>query len=233
MNKYKQIFNVIFLLILCVSLNSCLSVDRKIKLNRDGSGEEVLTVTFMQEFYSLMSSMTSLMDSTRRDSFLDSLYSDEIFINKTKGKYDSIPGITVNEIYSKKNYDSSQSFIISYSFDSLSKIGSLLEKTVESDDEIKSPAVVTMINEGDLVKFNYIYEQTAEEPISDNDSLNAQMKAGIAEMFGSGFVNFEIEFPYEVVSSNATSANGNILTWNLPMTEVFMTSSMKLEATMK
>ncbi len=233
MIKLKPVLIFLLLMILCLSLNSCLSVNRKIKLNKDGSGTEILTVTFMKEFYSMMSVMTEFMDSTRKESFLDSLYNDEIFTNKTKEKYDSIAGVNITGISSENNGDSSKSFIISYDFDSLIKIGSVLEKTVEDESDIKNPASVTMNDEGDQIVFNYIYRQTEPEALNDNDTLAEQMKASVMNMFGNGFINFEIEFPYEVISSNATVSNGNILTWNYPMTEIIMQSELKLEAVMR
>ena len=234
MKKLKPILNVILFLIVCLSLNSCLSVDRKIKLNRDGSGEEVLKITFMKEFYSMMSVMTDFMDSARKQTFLDSLYNDDVFISKTESKYDSA-GVKLIDISSSTNYDSSKSFIIKYSFDSISKIGSLLENTVDDDADIKAPAIVTLDKVGNEMVFNYIYEMEEPEELGggDDDTLAAQMKASIVNMFGSGFLNFEIEFPYEVVSSNASSANGNTLTWNYPLSEIIMKSEMKLEAVMK
>jgi hypothetical protein len=232
--NYKATFKVIILLLLCASLNSCLSVDRKIKLNKDGSGEETMTISFMKEFYSMMSSMASIMDSARKEAFLDSLYSDDIFMNKTKSGYDSIPGIKISDIYSKRNPDSSNSFVIKYSFDSISSLGTSLDKAINEDNDSKiSPATVTLTKEGDELVFDYIYEQPASEEMPENDSLASQMKSGMSEMFGNGFINFEIEFPYEIVSSNATSADQRTLKWYFPMSEVFLQSKMKLEARMK
>lgn len=234
MKNLKATFKVIILLLLCASLNSCLSVDRKIKLNKDGSGEETMTISFMKEFYTMMSSMASIMDSTRKEAFLDSLYSDDIFMNKTKSSYDSIPGIKIIDIHSQKNPDSSNSFVIKYSFDSISSIGTSLDKTINDDKkDNKAPAIVTFNKEGDDFVFNYIYEQPASEEIPENDSLAQQMKTGMSEMFGNGFINFEIEFPYDIVSSNATSSDQRILKWYFPMSDIFMQSKMKLEARMK
>ena len=71
-----------------------------------------MTISFMKEFYTMMSSMASIMDSARKEAFLDALYSDDIFINKTKSGYDSSPGIKISDIYSKRNPDSSNSFVI-------------------------------------------------------------------------------------------------------------------------
>jgi hypothetical protein len=233
MKIFRATFIVLTLLIVCTTLNSCVSVERKIKINKDGSGEETMKISFMKEFYSMMSSMASIMDSTRQKEFLDSLYNDEIFMNKTKSGYDSIPGLNISDIYSVRNSDSSNSFVIKYSFDSISKIGSSMEKTIEEDNKKKSPAIVTLEKDGDEIVFSYLYEQPKGEDIPENDSLMEEMKLGMAKMFGNGYINFEIEFPYEIISSNATSSDQRTLKWNYPISDVFMNSIMKLEARMK
>jgi hypothetical protein len=144
-----------------------------------------------------------------------------------------IPGVKVLDMHSEKNADSSNSFIIKYSFDEISILGSALDKAVDDGGEEKNPAIVTMNKQGDEIVFNYLYEQKGPEGLPETDSLTEQMKSGVAEMFGNGFVNFEIEFPYEVISSNATSSDGNTLKWFYPMSEVFLQSKMSLEAVMK
>ena len=231
MNKFKKYITVITFVLISISLYSCLSVDRKIKINRDGSGEEVLKITFLKEFYTMISSMSSLMDSARREGFLDSLYNDEIFLNKTRSSYDSIPGIKIIEMVASKKPDSSNSFTIKYEFDSIQKIGQSLGQLKDSND--KSQTTVVLDKEGSNVKFLYLYEQGAPAGMPVNDSLSEEMRKGMAAMFGSGNINIQIEFPYHVISSNAVFTEGNNLSWYYPISEIFMTSSMRLEANMR
>lgn len=221
---------ILILLFLSFILNSCLSVNRNITVNKDGSGKETMKLTFSKEFYSIMGSMASIMDSTRSQNYLDSLYSDQIFINKTKEKSDSIPGIKLVDIYSEMNPDSSNSFIIKYDFDSINSIGSSLGNPDENEEDSKT--TVTWDKSGNQISFLYSYEQTKSEEMPDNDSLAAQMKIGMAEMFKDGAVHFEIEFPYTVISSNATSSDGNKLIWDIPLSDVFLNGKMQLEAVM-
>ncbi len=227
----KKLISAIVFILLSISLYSCLSIDRDIKINRDGSGQEVLKITFLKEFYSMISSMSSLMDSSRREGFLDSLYDDKIFLDKTRSSYDTIAGIKIIELFAAKNTDSSNSFTIKYDFDSIQKIGQSLGQLNDSND--KSRTVVRLDPDGSDIKFLYLYEQSASAELPANDSLSEEMRKGMAEMFGSGKINIRIEFPYEVISSNATSNEGNTLTWNYPISEIFMTSSMRLEVNMK
>lgn len=234
--KSRARFSIILILLfISFSLNSCISVYRSIVVNKDGSGKETMKLTFSKEFYSIMGSMASMMDSTRSQNYLDSLYSDQIFINKTKEKSDSVPGIKLVDIYSEMNPDSSNSFIIKYDFDSINCLGSSLGNLDENDEDSKT--TVTWNRTGNQISFLYNYEQTNSEgmpdnEIPDNDSLASQMKLGMAEMFKDGGVHFEIEFPYTVISSNATSSDGNKLIWDIPLSDVFLNGKMQLEAVM-
>ncbi len=212
-------------------ITSCLSVSRNIVINKDGSGKETMKITFSKEFYSVMSSFASFMDSSRQQSYLDSLYSDEIYIDKTREEYGSVPGVKIIDITSERNADSSNNIVIKYEFDSIKKIGSSLNNL--KDDDTSSQTIIRWTKDDDEISFVYSYEQKNPEEKPDNDSLAEQMKQGMAEMFGSRNVNFEIEFPYEVISSNATSSDGNKLTWNIPLSDIFITGKMELEATMK
>lgn len=231
MKKSSILFKTFVLIICSLSLCSCLSINRNIKLNKDGSGREKIRITFLKEFYGMMSTMTSFMDSTRKQGYLDSLYSDEIFINKTRSDYDSSVGIKIINISSEKNPDSSNTFVIEYDFDSIKRISSSLSSL--KDDNDNNETVVTWQKEGDNVLFNYKYEEASPEGLSADDTMTVQMKKGMSEMFGSGSMQFEIEFPYEVISSNAFSSERNILVWEFPMSEIFSTGKMNLEAVMK
>jgi len=212
-------------------LSSCLSVSRNIKINKDGSGNETFSITFQKEFYEMMSSFSSMMDSSRKQSYLDSLYNDQIFINETRNKYDSIPGVKILDIHSEKGMDSSNKIIVSYEFDSVSKIGSALNSLDEENKDSKT--TVTWIKEGDDIMFDYLYKQSLkgdEDLEAMNDSLTGEMMKGLAEMFRGGSIDIQIEFPFEVVSSNAASTTGNILHWNYPMSDLIMNGKMELKA---
>ena len=56
------------------------------------------------------------------------------------------------------------------------------------------------------------------------------MLQGFAEMFTAGKFYFELETPFEVVSSNATTRNGNKLVWDIPISSVVSENSILLEA---
>lgn len=231
MTKLKSGFILIPVILFSVILSSCLSVNRNIKIKKDGSGEETMKITFQKQFYNLMSSMSSMMDSVRRQGYLDSLYSDELFLSQTKNKYDSIPGIKVIGLSTEKGPDSSNSIIIKYQFDSVIKIGQSMGSLKE--DESSSITDVSWNKEGDKIFFNYTYEESPQEKAAVNDSTSAEIKNSMSEVFAGGSFNITIDFPYEVISSNATSREGNLLHWTYTMPEVIMQGKMKLEAVLK
>jgi hypothetical protein len=59
------------------------------------------------------------------------------------------------------------------------------------------------------------------------------MMAGLAGLFSEGRFLFELDAPFDVVSSNATSQTGRKLVWDLKMSELMTQESYLLEAVMK
>jgi len=218
-----------------VLMSSCISINRTIKINRDGSGKEILKITFMKEFYDVMASMSTLMDSTRRDGFLDSLYSDEVFENKTAENYDTIAGLKLIDLSSTTNPDSSKTFLIDYDFDNLSKIGSSLSHINENDDKYVTD--VSLKEVGNKVYFLYEYRLKDDgNTFTENDAADStamDMKESMSKMFEGGNFSFEVELPYNVISSNSNNRIGNVLKWEFPMTDVILSDKIRLEAEME
>ncbi|MCY7362210.1 MAG: hypothetical protein LH629_09125 [Ignavibacteria bacterium] len=247
MKSYKTIYSFFILIFCTVIFSSCLSIDRKIILNKDGSGNEIMKITFDKTFYQMMASMTSMMDSSRVQGYMDSLYSDQIFLNETKAKYDSAAGINLTDIYSEKNSDESNSFIVKYEFDSVQKINnSALSKFKENNNE--SSTEVTYTKDGDKILFGYLMSNSsnnnqtenlqnsndvANDSVSNQNEITDKLTKGMADMFKDDEVSIEIIFPYEVISSNATSTDGNKLIWKYSLSESISTGNIKLEAVMR
>ncbi|HRA98836.1 MAG TPA: hypothetical protein PK294_00225 [Ignavibacteria bacterium] len=234
MGKSNLLFTLITLILFSTVFSSCISISRNIKVNSDGTGSEILNLTFKKEFYDVMASMTSLMDSTRRQGFLDSLYSDEVFENKTIEKYDSIQGIKVIDLNTVMNSDSSKTFTIDYEFDDIKKIGSSLNYINENDDKYKTDVIFKEDN--GKVTFLYLYEMKGDdlsEELGDNDSLAQKMKLSMAMMFEGGDFDFEVEMPYDVISTNATEQDGRKLKWHYQMSDIFTKDKISLEAEMQ
>ncbi len=234
MKSDKLLFNIVTFLLLAFSLSSCLSIKREIKVSYDGSGIETMTIKFDKIFYDMMGSFSSLMDSTKAGDFMDSLYKDEDFINKTRAKYDSMPGVKLLELYSHKNEDLSNSFIIKYEFDSLIKIKSAVLSRFETPGKDNAETEVNFDNKDGKIFFSYIYQNLNSDSAGLNgDSLSSAMSESITDLFKDGEVLFEIEFPYEIISSNATMTDGKKLIWKYSLAESMSKDKMILEAVMK
>lgn len=229
MLQSKFILSFVIFIFCTIVFSSCLSIDRNIKINKDGSGEESMKITFQKEFYEIMSSMTALMDSTRKQGYLDSLYNDDIFLSQTRQKYDSIPGINLISLTSEKGSDSSNSLIIRYNFDSVKKIGESLENVKKEGDNSISKAVWN--NKDNKIFFEYLYEQSPGKNII-SDSSESEMES-LSTLFDGGGYNITIDFPFNVISSNAVSVNGNTLTWKYSMPDIIKQGKLKLEAVLE
>lgn len=214
--------------------SSCLSVNRNISLNKDGSGTETMTIKFGKVFYDMMASMSSLMDSASARNLIDSLYNDEEFINNTREKYSSVPGVKLLEIYSQKNEDLSNSFIIKYEFDSVQKISSSELSKFNTPEDNSSSAEVVYEKDGGKISFSYIYSgKPSEISQTPQDSLSDQIGMQVKDIFKDAEVTFEIQFPCEVIFSNADKSDGNKLTWNYSLSDAMSSGTMKLEAVMQ
>ena len=220
MKKIKHLLSLLIILALTISLTSCLSFVRDIKIFKDGSGEETLTIEFGRDLMMMLVAFVGASDSTREKSYTDSLYNDELFIQDTKAKYEDIPGVTLININSKTNKDSSKTMTVTYLFDDVSIIGSAVDV---GNDLPKSKTEITYKDKEDKVYFKYVYEPKKDEDTNDEtDSTEADFKESMAEIFKDYAMEFNIEFEYDVISTNATYIDGRRLTWLYDMSEIYM-----------
>ncbi len=221
MKKIKHLLSLLIILALTISLTSCLSFVRDIKIYKDGSGEETLTIEFGRDFMMMLVSLVSAADSTREKSYADSLYNDELFIQDTKAKYENIPGVTLIDINSKTNKDSSKTMTVTYLFDDVSIIGSAVD--VGNENLPDSKTEITYEDQEDKVYFKYVYEPKKDEETNDEtDSTEADFKESMSEIFEDYTMEFNIEFEYDVISTNATSIDGRRLSWLYDLSEIYM-----------
>lgn len=221
MKKLKLIFSILILLSLTISLTSCLSFKRDIKIYKDGSGEETLTIEFSRDFMMMLVALVSAADSTKEKNYTDSLYNDELFIQDTKTKYENMPGVTLIDITSKTNEDSSKTMMVNYLFDDVSILGSSAD--IQNGKFQKSETEITYEDMGDEIYFKYVYEPKKDEGTDEEtDSTEVDFKESMTDIFKDNTMEFTIEFEYDVISTNATTVDGRKLTWLYDLSEIYM-----------
>jgi len=227
--SYKFI-NAVLILALGVMLNSCINTERNIKINKDGSGTENQTLDLSKEFYDIMIAMASAFDSTKTDSIRDSLYSDPDFIRNAENKIGGKDGLTLNSVTAVTNPDSSRTFRLSYNFDKVEKIATAMNIN-NSDDDKKSKSDISYKESGDKVNFYYKYFSSVDTSLQ---KMSDQQKKEFSSLFEGKALIFNIDFPYDIESSNATGVNGRTATWRFPIDKFYLEKSeFELKAILK
>ncbi len=229
MKNVKLFLLTVFIIVTTINLTSCLNVVRDIKINNDGSGKETLTIEFGSDFMGMLVAMASIGDSTNEQGIIDSLYNDELFIQETREKYSNMPGVELLDIYSITNPDSSKTMKVTYLFDDVSIIGSSFR--MEEENLPKSKTNITYEEQGDKINFKYYYESEEDAVTVETDSADASYKESFAKFFEGDKLVFNIEFDYDVISSNATNSDGRKLTWEIYLSDIYsMEEPLILEA---
>lgn len=212
----KKFAFIAILLFFSLNLTSCINIVRNIKVNNDGSGSENIVLDFDKTFFDIMVAFATISDSSNTDAVRDSLYDDNDFISGIKNKLTGVPGITLNDIYSVTNPDSSKTLYANYNFDNISALG--ISISDESNQIMSNNVIVEYKDEGETIKFSYTEIRPSNEENPDDTTYNSLIE-GVAELFKGKQSVFNIEFDYDIVSSNATSTNGRKLTWIIPLDE--------------
>lgn len=229
----KLVFRLpLLIIVLCfVSLSSCIDVDRKIKVNADGSGSETQTFNIDRTFYDLVFAMVNSMDSTKSKGVRDSLYNHEDMLGKIRENLSKQEGVEIVDLNGTTNADSSTTYKFTYNFTKIEKIGyatNISPKELSGDEKNKSE--VTWIDNGDKINFSLLYK-----PNNDNEESNEENNKAFAFLFANKNIKFEIEFPYDIEKSNGQSFNGKTGNWVFPLTELMKNKDQKLflEVTLK
>ena len=212
----KKLAIIAILLFLSLNLTSCINITRNIKVNKDGSGSENMMLEFDKTFFDIMVSFATMGDSTNANAIRDSLYDDEDFISGIKEKLIGVPGLTLENIYSVTNADSSKTIFASYAFDNVDKLG--ISISDDSDQLLSEKIEVKYTDRGDDILFTYT-ELEDPEDVNGQDSTYTAIIDGIAELFKGKQAVYSFEFDYDVVTSNATTQDGRKLTWIVPLDE--------------
>ena len=214
-----------------LSISSCLSIERKIRINADGTGTEVQTFNIDRKFYELIYSMVQAMDSTKAASVRDSLYNHEDMLKPIRTNLSSKEGIELISLTGTTNNDSSTTYRFEYNFNDVSKIGyatNISAKDISGEQENKSEVVWK--DNGSTINFSLLYKPDPGDDLNQEENNKA-----FSFLFANKNVNFEIEFPFNIESSNAISTTGNKGTWTFPVSELMLdrTKKLYLEAVLK
>ena len=232
MKNVKLFFLIIVIFVSTINLTSCLNIVRDIKINSDGSGKETLTIEFGSDFMGMLVAFASIGDSTNEQEIIDSLYNDEIFIQETKEKYSNMPGITLLDIFSTTNPDSSKTMKVIYLFDDISVIGSSFK--MEGENLPESNTTVTYEEIGNEIYFKFFYESKEDDVTVETDSTDTNYKESFAQFFEGDKLVYNLEFDYDIISSNANNTDGRKLTWEIYLSDIYtMEDPLVLEAVLQ
>ena len=217
-------------LLAALTLSSCIDMQRKIRLNSDGSGSEKILITLNKNSILAMQFALSKLDVDSvsidedikeiQEMFKDTMYLAEI--RKSFGNFavkDSLKLISVKE---KSSTDSTKSFEIYYSFSSVKNlIGDKL--TMMPDDEIpveteKKISPIDFIVKDNYFEFSYKLGKNSEvDTLKQYDSLKILSDKIMETVFGKSTISFEVITENKIISSNADSWKGKNALWNILM----------------
>lgn len=206
---YRQI---LVLLPFIVLFSSCVDMTRNIVLNKDGSGSEKMNINIGSQFFKMMQGLAAL-DTTKK---VD-VYNDSLIVSEIKKNFKQTDLITLNDIVSTNTPDSGKNLLVDYTFNKIEAIALSLD-----DEEAKnSKSVIYMKEQGDIIKF---YFEMANQEVNDSSSMTDLNN----KMFEGRVFTINIEFPYDIISSNATSQDGRKLTWVRPMNVISKPGSKEI-----
>jgi hypothetical protein len=220
---------ILAIIFITTIISSCISIERTIKINKDGSGKELLTAHYSREFFEFLISTAMSFDSVKGKTLVDSIYSEETFTKEIKDKYKKINGIKLISTKTRINPDSSMNVYIDYTFDNIDKLSETF-KSLEKEDNTfgKSKTEISFKKKGKKYLFNYNFER-----VNEGDT-NKSMNNSLAPFFKDQKMTFNITFPFNITSSNAMKTNGKTLIWEFPMDKMITdTNKFIMEAEMK
>jgi hypothetical protein len=192
--------------------SSCISIERAIKINEDGSGKEIMTVHYTKDFFDFLSATAMAFDSVKGKSIVDSLYNKDIFEDEIKDKYKKIDGITLKEIKSKFNSDSSLTLKVNYTFDNIEKLSQTFNSLGKDESTFgKGKTEIVFKSDNKKIIFKYKYE------IENQEDSSKSIRNSLAGFFKDQKMTFNISFPNKIINSNAQKTNGKTLTWEFDM----------------
>lgn len=229
MKNFRMFFSILLLILSMTFLSSCIDIKRNIKINADGSGNEKQEINVDKMFYQMIIGLTSAFDSTKALSIRDSLYNHTDILEGARANLENNKGLKVISLNGVTNSDSSSTYYLDYNFDKVEKIG--FTTSINPDKIGQTPEntpEVVWNDKGNKIIFTFKYTPATNDKDSDN------MNQGLEYMFANKNMTFDIEFPFEIETTNALSYSGKTAKWVLSLQELYSQKDIFLmEATLK
>jgi len=228
MKNYRIFFSILFLILSMTFLSSCIDIKRNIKINADGSGNEKQEINVDKMFYQMIIGLTSAFDSTKTLGIRDSLYNHTDILEGARANLENNKGLEVISLNGVTNVDSSSTYYLDYNFDKVEKIG--FTTSINPDKIGQTPENTPEIlwnDKGNKIIFTFKYTPVTKDEDAEN------MNQGMEFMFANKNMTFDIEFPFEIETTNALSYSGKKAKWILPLQELYSKKNILLEATLK
>jgi hypothetical protein len=217
----------IFFVLLTISflISSCISIERTVKLNVDGSGNEKYLINIDKEFFD---SIYQKYNELSSDPFIsqDSIFRKKSFeelYNDTSIFYGIIS--IIGENFYDVNYnikslpDTSKVLEVEYRFEDFRKLDDKFLKMFKEDwDDTFAELSIKFQNQNDTILFEYLLNSVDKSGYIMSDSVRQNAFNYFEKIFDKNFLIFNLNFDKPLIESNATYINGNVLTWKIPMT---------------
>lgn len=219
---YKTIILKSFAVLLsAIIISSCITIERNIVINEDGSGKEASTVTYERAFFDFLVSSAMAFDSVNGKSLVDSIFNENTYAGEIRDKYKKTDGITLKDVKAKFNPDSSLTLKINYSFEKIDKLASAFQTFEDTQGNLGiGKTEILFKKDGKKIHFRYKYS-----PGEDADSSKS-LKNSLSGFFKEQKMIFNITFPYTVKSSNAHKTSGKTLTWEFEMDKMMSDTNL-------
>ncbi len=210
----KKIFvNLLVFTAALFILSGCFDVKRDIKMYPNGTGMENVTVTLDKDFFDKMQTLASLDASGRWKKKLDTLMNNTLLENGTRADIMRTSGTSLKELTVTNKDDGGKEIAFQYFFDDPGVLVKIIKETTFSiSNQLPvSIASVKFLDENGNLTFKYI-SRKADRSIGDSLAVSVFQNS-----FAAKYLTLNIDFPFEVTETNATTRSGNILTWETSM----------------
>ncbi len=227
----------VLILLTCLILSSCISIERNIFLNRDGSGTEKIIIKidksyFKGEYKNTFSKY--LPYSPDKDTLrgvlapkpFEEVYYDSVYKSAIKNLYsaDAKNNTTIIDNYEINNLtDSSKQIFLEYRFNDITKLQERFLRMFKEDwDDLQSIIEVAFDNNQETIVFDYKLYSIDRSKHIPSDSTKKIAEERFSELFGSNSFTFKLEVDGKIISTNGEKIDSNSVQWEMPFHKFFL-----------